>query len=466
MVQTICKCVPLERRTSVLYSRPMNKLSAAAFCIAATIVLLPSAALANGVAVANVTLQNINTTAHTVEIKFDLSQQNAYGDLTWNGQAFSDYIWITVKYATDAMNLPATGYQHAMLAAGGTITPTTDDLGAFVKASTAATNMTVVWNYGADSVSDTAIVSVKVLALETVKVPQGQFTYDAGGIGGSGNNNYGGGSQTDVTSATDLPSGAAAGWPNGYGSFYLAKYEVSQGQYADFLNMLSNADASSFFANQNGNNGNTITYTGSNAYGFKYAASVPNRGNNFMSWSDATGYASWLAMRPMTEMEFEKAARGTDINAPNANTYPWGNGDPTGSSTYSYNDGSGNATYYEYFANFSGGPGRPIDVGHYLRGDVTRTNAQTGASPYGITDLAGNDWEHLINCASPSMPANGVGVLSPVPASWPLASSGKGIRGGLWDNSASNLRVSDRSVAGWTSTARDNDFGFRPARTP
>ena len=461
-----CKCVILEQGTALLYNCPMHKISAAAFCITAAIVFLPSVALANNVAVANVSLQNINTGAHTVQIKFDLSQSNAFGDLSVDNQAFSDYIWIVVKFGTNAISLPTYGYQHATLAAGGTITPTSDYKGAFVKASTATTNMTVVWNYGADSVSDNAIVNVKVLALETVKVPTGQFTYDAGGIGGSTYNNFGGGAQTDVTSAASIPSGGAAGWPNGYNSFYLAKYEVSQGQWADFLNMLSTANAALLFANENGANGNTVTYTAGNAYGNQYAATAVNRSNNWFQWTDATAYASWLAMCPMTEMEFEKAARGTNINGSNTNLYPWGNADP-GSTTYTYNDGTGNATYMEYYADWNNlGKQRPVDVGHYLRGNVTRTNAQTGASPYGITDLAGNDWETVINCASAAVPANGAGVLSPVPASWPSATAGSGIRGGNWYGTATYLRVSDRTYAGYAATTRTYDIGFRPARTP
>ncbi|MDD5751876.1 MAG: SUMF1/EgtB/PvdO family nonheme iron enzyme, partial [Candidatus Peribacteraceae bacterium] len=170
-----------------------------------------------------------------------------------------------------------------------------------------------------------------------------------------------------------------------------------------------------------------------------------------------------LALRPMTEMEFEKAARGSSVGGANARTYPWGDAD-VGTDTYTYNDGSGNATYRKYYAVFNNQPARPADVGHYLRGDIARTNEQTGASSYGVTDLAGNDWEHLINCAWTQVPANGAGSLS-VPASWPGASAGKGLRGGSWDYAASGLRVSDRSGAGYTNATRYGTVGFRPART-
>lgn len=43
-----------------------------------------------------------------------------------------------------------------------------------------------------------------------------------------------------------------------------------------------------------------------------------------------------------------------------------------------------------------------------------------------------------------------------------------GIRGGSWNNSVANgnLRVSDRNNAEWTNATRNNNVGFRPARTP
>ncbi len=430
------------------------------FCTAS--LFLANSASANNVAVANVSLQNINTSAKTVQIKFDLSQSNAFGDLTWDGNAFSDYLWITVKYSADVLNLPNDGYKHATLASGGTITPSSDNQGAFVKASDATTNMTVVWNYGANSVADNAIVNVKVLALETVKIPEGAFIYNAGGIGGALFNNYGGGAQATVSSVANIPTGAASGWPNGFGSFYLAKYEVSQGQYADFLNMLSTTDSTARFGATSAN-GYTITYTAGNAYGSRYSASVPNRASNFISWDDAKAYASWLAMRPMTEMEFEKASRGTTLGGTNTNTYPWGNTAPD-TATYSYNDGSGAATMNKFFASYNSTLARPVDVGHFLRGDIARTNEQTGASPYGVTDLAGNNWEHLINCAQTVVPANGGGTVT-APASWPVASAGKGIRGGYWNGGATYLRVSDRIDAGYTSAVRYGNVGFRPTRT-
>lgn len=41
-----------------------------------------------------------------------------------------------------------------------------------------------------------------------------------------------------------------------------------------------------------------------------------------------------------------------------------------------------------------------------------------------------------------------------------------GLRGGSWNNNATNARVSDRNNAGWTNTNRNNNVGARVASTP
>lgn len=416
-------------------------------------VVIPEAE-ANNIAVSNVSLQNQSVANATVEVKFDLTWDNTFSGTDANSASFYDRAWIFVKYSVGGAPSATVGWKHATLTSGGTVTPeASDGKGAIVNIGT---NQTVKWYYGNDSVAGSATVRVRVCAIEVVYIPAGQFIYNAGGVGGSTYNNYGGGSQVTVSATTNVPTGASTGWPNGYSAFYIAKYEVSQGQYSDFLNMLPDATASGLYSATT-TYGYTITYTAGSAYGSRYAASSGDRGNNFMSWTDATTYASWCGMRPMTEMEFEKAARSGGTTA---YTYPWGNATPT-TTTYTVDSG----THTKYYANYNNAGGaKPINVGWYLSGDVVRTNEQTGASPYGVTDMGGNDWEHLINCADTTTPANGDGTTT-VPASWPAASSGKGIRGGDWADTSAYLRVSDRYNAGWASTDRNSSVGFRPART-
>ena len=426
-------------------------------------------ASANNVAVSAVVLQNKNLGAGTVEVKFDLTQDNSFSGSDGNSAAFYDKIWIFVKYWVDGTNSESTGWSHAKLVSGGTLTPTSDGLGAF--ASTGA-NQVVKWNYGSggNGISGNATIKVKVCAIEMVYIPTGNFIYNVAGLGTNTFNNYNSGSQATISGAVTAlgtgtnngPLDCAIGWPNGYNAFYIGKYEVSQGQYADFLNMLSAADATSRFPNLSANR-NTVIYNSGLAYGSRYSATSPNRAMNQTMWDDLRAYLSWAALRPLTEMEFEKAARGGGTTA---KIYPWGDAAPS-TTVYTF-DG---ASFSKFYANYNNTSTGPSNVGHYLSGDVTpaRSSAETGASVYGVTDIAGNNWEHLINCAWLKVPDNGNGTTS-WPASstatgWPDAASGKGLWGGVWYGGSTNLRVSDRFLAGYSVATRSGSYGFRPART-
>ncbi|MFH1229932.1 MAG: SUMF1/EgtB/PvdO family nonheme iron enzyme [Planctomycetota bacterium] len=466
---------PLEAVASLLKRQPkLYKILLLALLTGWTVfVVSPRTALANAVSVNSASLNDTPGSGQAT-ITFNVSQQNPFGNVAFDSIAFSDYIWVFIKFSTTSGSDGSWG--HCILADGGTITPTADTLGVFIRSSTAGTggnNFTVIWNYAANSVGAIdANTIVKVCAIEMVEIPTGSFYFNAGGIGittgnfdgtlcydGTGTND--GADQVLITAANQNVS-LDASWPNGYTGFYLAKYEVSQQQFCDFLNTITATSAAGRYASTNYNQyGYLITNTGSSP--ITYTTTAPNRACNWLSWADTVAYLSWTALRPMTEMEFEKAARGTS-GGTNTRTYPWGNTEPS-VTTGTVDSG----VHYIQYANHGATEGaKPILVGWYLSQGYAPANREwTGASPYGVADLAGNVWEHLINCDWTTVPANGNGTITP-PASWPGTFSGKGIRGGGWNIAPSFLvqvRISDRNNAGWLYAVRVNYVGSRPART-
>ena len=436
---------------------------------------LASASPVNNLGISGVKLFGA-TSEGLVSVGFTVAENNVSTGMSTNGGAYNTADWIFVKFSTAA---GADGtWNHATLIggtvdAGATLTAGSDNKGVFLNHTaisaywTAGT--TVTWNMAADGIA-LSKVRVKVFAISMVKIPTGRFIYNAGAAGGSGFKNYGNGSQATVVDAgptsgigngtNGLPTDALPGWPNGYNSFYIGRYEITQGQYADFLNTLPSGQASSLHY---GTVANGHNMTNSGTYPNKYVAVDPNAAKNFLSFDDGWRYLSWAGLRPPTEMEFEKAGR--DLS-PDARIYPWGSTPVPDLVTYTPPSESG--TCIKKFLNYNNTTGctKVLDVGRYMSGDVYRTPAETGASPWGIADLAGNVWELSINSSWATVPLNGNGTPT-LPASWPVPGAATaGFRGGGWSDSATTARVSDRYHASWASTDRINIVGARPARTP
>lgn len=249
---------------------------------------------------------------------------------------------------------------------------------------------------------NTERAAFKVFGLEMAHVPAGAFfvgeadsaaafRYAAFYQPGE-NGRYGGplfvNSENELTVGKDLAytprqiiyQGDATGvipkaFPKGYEGFYIMKYEISQGDYAAFLNSLSDGQTqlrSNFGGRAYYRMRGTIVFDGE-----KYTAAAPARPCNFLSWDDAMAFADWCALRPMTELEFEKACRGA--RKPLPNEFPWGNTDKL--RVERRTDASGDL----------------VHLGGKSESELsTKTAAGFGASPYWVMDLAGSLWERCI----------------------------------------------------------------------
>lgn len=239
-----------------------------------------STAFANNIQVSSVTLQSIDTTADTAMVQFNLSWENSWRVAT--GPANHDAAWVFVKYHTGDLvwktaTLEVLDAAHVVPAAATLDVGVngTRGLGAFIyRAATGSGNnafnsIRLKWNYGADGVTDSALVTLDVHAIEMVYIPSGSFTL-GDGVARAGT------VDTATLIAGDVPAnsapytvaasgalnvgpvagalahtGMAAGaykavpvtFPSGYDAFYTMKYEASQAQWAAFLNTTSKLGA-------------------------------------------------------------------------------------------------------------------------------------------------------------------------------------------------------------------------------
>lgn len=291
-------------------------------------------------------------------------------------------------------------------------------------------------------------------------------------------------------------------YPKGFRGFYLMKYELSQAQYVDFLNTLTYAQQQqrtttdpdapegtlAMTPNLAHRNGivvekRGIAPTSPAVYACNLDGGAPNgdldgqtRACNWLSWPDLAAYLDWAALRPITELEFEKACRGP--LSPIALEFAWGTDSIVDANT-PIHDGSAAETVTEVATAMAGlgshgytGPQGPLRCGFGATGNGNRL--QAGAGYYGHLELSGNLWELCVSTRATGLGfdgAHGDGSLSHdgganVP-SWP-GPEGIGYRGGAWNSgilpSFRDLTVSDRFYIDWLTDLRRNTTGGRGAR--
>jgi len=499
---------------------------------------------ANNIAVSNVTLKNINKISDYVSVAFDMNWENSFRNSSGTGNW--DAAWVFVKY-----KIGATGeWKHATLNTTGHTIPSlgastqTDGTGIFLYRNTTGNGTFTLngvelrWNYGTDGVPDESKIYVKVFAIEMIYIPEESFYVGSGGQTDNGNykSNDGEFRQANDVSSTGLATtflinstpptiqgnnissninnltafnginldlgtttgtaSLASGFPTGYYGFYAMKYEITQGQYSDFLNTLTYNQQEHRITNSPGALSGTGAFDSPGSYRNSIeisssgkAVGIPalfgcdlnnndvynesSDGNwiacNYISWQDLTAFLDWAALRPLTELEYEKICRGP--LSPVQDEYPWGNTIIKGIGNI-LNAGQPNETSNTNGANtnmesiFTDGP---LRVGIFATSTSNRKDA--GSSYYGAMEMGGNVWEQLIGINSSvgrnfsGTPGNGI-LDSNGDANttdWPDY-TGSILRGGSWAHTVFSLRTSDRLFELKKNELRLPDYGGRGGR--
>jgi formylglycine-generating enzyme required for sulfatase activity len=297
---------------------------------------------------------------------------------------------------------------------------------------------------------------------------------------------------------SDAEATLDAAFPKGYNAFYCMKYELTQAQYRDFLNTLtynqqtkmvllpcsltvinkyvmhrgstlSPAYLANGLSTRRVCTAATLTpaVIGCNLNGSAGFNGIHNASNdgmwtacNFLPWRMSAAYLDWAGLRPMTEMELEKASRGSQYPVANEGAMGIIVYHPTSFQDYGLNagtatQGSTNPSFYHACGTRPINSGAtdfrygPFRVGSFAKSNSSRQSS--GASFWGIMDLTGNVHENTVSVANGrSFTGNhGDGTLSSNgyanATAWPGLSSGEvtgttgimprggGVFGNHWD---------------------------------
>ena len=480
-------------------------------------ILCCNIAISNNIQVNNISLENFNDPEGWVHVEFDLSWENSWrissGPSNW------DAAWVFVKYRIDNGNwVHASLSQSNTNAPGGSIIEIVSSVGALVYRATDGSgdfdlqDLQIRWNLPSAATTE-SVIDVKVFAIEMVYIPEGPF-YVGGTSGDETNKFYAGGSSTStsfqITSEAALSISNAPGdlyytsenstagdqtgtlsvsYPKGFNDFYMMKYEVSQGQWIEFFNTLTEAQKINLDVTGTGGKNsddefirNGISWTeGSGASATTTRPDVPV---NYVSVFLVNAYLDWSALRPMTELEFEKAARGPLL--PKPGEFAWGSANIAATPHQVFSAGfssefinnldqnTGNAVYISTNGSLSG----PKRCGILAASAVNNSREETGGSYYGVMELSGNLYERCISVGNPRGRAftgiHGNGVISStgegtVGNSWPdddvTIGDGFCYRGAGYPNATDFLRISDRTDGANSFSGSNGRIGFRGVRT-
>lgn len=292
---------------------------------------------------------------------------------------------------------------------------------------------------------------------------------------------------------------AGAQYPKGYQGFYIMKYEVSQGQYVAFLNKLTRSQQEELLGVS------FLSGLAEGSYVFGSAAGPADRngivlksakedrpyvfahnlnGNdvfgeegdgqsiacNYLSVKDLLAYAAWAGLRPMSELEYERACRPFPVENPLPGEYAWNSTSGVAAVSSVSRPGTkeeaANGNTNVNVANHLSAPG-PVRCGIFARPVVSQE--QAGSTYWGVMEMSGNVGEMVANLKNAAFDreVNGKGVFAT--SLWSGEAVHYGVRGGNFAEAESLLRISDRSQAMgkiMSVTERSRTYGFRLVYAP
>ncbi|MEP5612783.1 MAG: SUMF1/EgtB/PvdO family nonheme iron enzyme [Cyclobacteriaceae bacterium] len=460
------------------------------------IFLLASESFASDLEIKNVrSMDRRGMDGYPVSIIFDIEWNNS-----WNNKKNRDEVWVFMKFNTPWNNhvkLLPTGHKVLQTRKGvsPTIEVSEDSLGFFIYSSEAYRGdvnfkLQILLDTTNQQISRNRLTGMKVHGLEMVYIPEGSFSVGspdqdaiqrAALYQSDGNGDYKGtfiiSDESEITvapennalyywSERDLYNGDQKGpipadFPKGFDAFHVMKYELTQGQYAAFLNSLP----ARWTYNRSPIGG--IDYYkkrgGIRLEKGEYMAESPDRPMNFVSFTDGLAFTDWAALRPITELEYEKAARGPSKPLPAE--FAWG---------------TNNYDRLERYVN----PDAEITLSNgFSESQLTdETRPVFGASYYWVMDLSGSVWEKVITVGNPVGRAfkgtHGDGKLefgSATNVDWPTSDDevgGFGYRGGGYYDIGTGYSdfnphspIGYRYYGAWSGGPRSIAYGFRAGRS-